>query len=128
MPGACRLGDKAHCPADAHGCTACPHNVSGPVVQASRDTIINGRPGARKGDRGIHGICCGPNTFAIAGGAPTVSINRKPAARLDDPTSHCGGSGKIVDGSGDVIIGNSQAAGFKKAAENHAPFVCNCQP
>ena len=126
MPGACRLGDLANCPADAHGCTACIHNVTGPLVQGSTDTIINSRPGGRQGDRGIHAICCGPNTYAIAGGAPTVSINQKPAARLKDRTAHCGGNGKVKDGSGDVIIGNSQAAGFQKAAGNHAPFVCNC--
>jgi uncharacterized Zn-binding protein involved in type VI secretion len=126
MPGACRLGDKANCPADGHGCTACIHNVAGPVVQASHDTLINGRPGGRQGDRGIHGICCGPNTFAVADGAPTVTINNLRAARLNDRTSHCGGSGRVVDGSGDVIIGNAQGTGFRKAAKNHAPFVCNC--
>jgi uncharacterized Zn-binding protein involved in type VI secretion len=126
MPGACRLSDKANCPADGHGCTACPHNVTGPVVQGSFDTIINGQPAGRRGDRGIHGFCCGPNTYAISAGAPTVSINGKPAARLDDSTSHCGGSGKIESGSNDAMIGNSQTSGFKNAARNHGPFVCNC--
>ena len=126
MPGACRLGDKANCPADSHGCTACPHNVTGPVVQGSSDTIINGQPAGRQGDMGIHGLCCGPNTYAIAAGAPTVSINSRPAARLNDSTSHCGGNGKIKSGSKDAIIGNSQASGFKNAAKNHGPFVCNC--
>ena len=126
MPGACRLGDKANCPLDSHGCTACAHNVTGPVVQGSSDTIINGQAAGRQGDMGIHGICCGPNKYAVKAGAPTVGINKKPAARMGDPTSHCGGSGRIISGSGDVIIGNSQAAGFKNAAKNHAPFVCNC--
>ncbi len=126
MPGACRLGDIANCPADAHGCTACPHNVTGPVVQGSSDTIINGQPGGRMGDMGVHALCCGPNRFNISAGAPTVSINGRPAARESDRTSHCGGSGRIINGSNNVVIGNSQASGFKRAAKNHAPFVCNC--
>lgn len=126
MPGACRLGDKANCPADGHGCTACPHNVTGPVVQAASDVIINNQPGARQGDMGIHGICCGPNRYTIAKGAPTVDINARPAARQADRTSHCGGIGRVINGSNDVIVGNSQAGGFKNAAGNHAPFVCNC--
>jgi hypothetical protein len=106
MPGACRLGIKANCPADGHGCTACIHNITDPGVQGSPDKLINNRPGGRQGDRGARGISRGPNTFAMADGAPTVAIN-------------CGGSG-------DVNIGNSQNAGFRKAAKNHAPFVCNC--
>jgi len=126
MPGACRLSDNANCPADGHGCTACHHDVTGPVVQGSSDTIINDQPAGRQGDMGIHALCCGPNTYTIAAGAPTVSINGRPAARLDDRTSHCGGSGRIVAGSPNAIIGNSQSAGFKNAAGNHAPFACHC--
>ncbi len=126
MPGACRLGDKANCPIDAHGCVACPHNVTGPVVQGSPDVGGNSRPVGRKGDMGIHGICCGPNTYTIAAGAPTTLINKYPAARQGDRTSHCGGIGRVTTGSGSVLIGNSQAGGFKAAAKNHAPFVCNC--
>lgn len=125
MPGAARLGDIVNCPLDSHGCTACPHNVTGRIVQGSRDVYINGKPAAYLGCRGIHGICCGTNTFQIAVGAPTVFINGHPAARIGDRTSHCGGSGGIKTGSSDVIIGNGQGGVFKAAQKVQAPFVQN---
>lgn len=125
MPGAARLGDLAACPMDAHGCLACFHGVRGPVVQGSDNVFINGKPAAYVGCRGIHGVCCGPNTFTIAEGAPSVFINGYPAARIGDRTSHCGGSGEIKVGSSDVIIGNGQARFFKEAAKSQAPFVDN---
>lgn len=125
MPGAARLGDIANCPLDSHGCVACPHNATGPIVQASNNVFINGKPAAFLGCQGIHGVCCGPNNFAIAEGAPTVFINGYPAARIGDRTSHCGGSGEIKTGSGNVIIGNGQCAIFKAAQKSQAPFVQN---
>jgi uncharacterized Zn-binding protein involved in type VI secretion len=94
-------------------------------VQGSKDVDINGRPATYVGCRGIHGVCCGPNTFAIAEGAPSVFINGYPAARIGDRTAHCGGSGEIKTGSGNVIIGNGQGRLFKEAAQTHAPFVQN---
>jgi uncharacterized Zn-binding protein involved in type VI secretion len=125
MPGAARLGDIANCPLDSHGCVACAHNATGPIVQGSKDVDINGKPAAFVGCRGIHGVCCGPNTFEIAVGAPSVFINGYPAARIGDRTAHCGGSGEIKTGSGNVIIGNGQGRLFKEAAQTHAPFVQN---
>jgi uncharacterized Zn-binding protein involved in type VI secretion len=92
-------------------------------VQGSKDVFINGKPAAFLGCKGIHGICCGSNTFEIAEGAPTVFINGYPAARIGDRTSHCGGSGEIKTGSGNVIIGNGQGGVFKGAEKSHAPFV-----
>lgn len=125
MPGGVRIGDLAK-GIDAHGCTVCPHTVIGPSVQASSNVTTNGKPAVRQGDGGIHMLCCGSNTWKAAGGSGTVLINGQPAFRLNDKTSHCGGNGKAIKASTDVIIGNSQAAGFKKAAKNGAPFVCNC--
>jgi uncharacterized Zn-binding protein involved in type VI secretion len=123
MPGAARLGDKAKCPMDAHGCKRCSHSVEGPAVQGSHNVIVNGKPGVRIGDQGIHGLCCGLNKWAAAGGAPTVIINSQPAVRLHDTTLHCGGIGKIVECSSDVIIGNGQGQLFKKAETSNAPLV-----
>ncbi len=125
MPGAARLGDIANCPLDSHGCVACAHNATGPIVRGSKDVDINGKPAAFVGCRGIHGVCCGPNTFEIAVGAPSVFINGYPAARIGDRTAHCGGPGEIKTGSGNVIIGNGQGRLFKEAAQTHAPFVQN---
>lgn len=125
MPGGARLGDLAK-GTDAHGCKVCTHTVVGPAVQGSSNVVVNGKPAVRKGDSGIHMLCCGSNTWQAAGGSRTVTINGKPAFRLYDKTKHCGGKGQSINGSSNVIIGDSQASGFKKAAKNHAPFVCNC--
>ena len=104
MPPACRVGDKALCPADSHGKDCCPHTVTGPAVSGSPDVFIDGRPALRVGDPGVHSACCGPNTWKTAQGSPKVLINNIPAVRLGDATSHCGGSGTMVEGSPDVII------------------------
>jgi len=105
MPEAARLNDTGKCRADAHGCPACPHSVQGPIIIGSEDVFINGRPAARVGDGGIHGVCCGPNTFEIKMGSSSVFINGKKAARKGDMTKHCGGVGTIDTGSGDVNAG-----------------------
>lgn len=89
-------GDSAACPADAHGCPACPHPVVGPITDGSRLVQVRGRPAARKGDAGKHARCCLHNTFTILEGDPEVLIDGKPAARFGDRTRHCGGLGKLV--------------------------------
>ena len=90
------IGSKASCPADAHGCPACPHPTIGPITTGSPNVLANGRPAARVGDKGIHAACCGPNTYEIASGDPDVQINGRSAAKLGSTTRHCGGSGTIV--------------------------------
>lgn len=42
-------------------------------------------------------------------------INGRPAHRLGDPTTHCGGSGSLVTGSSNVLIGGPAGA---KAADD----------
>lgn len=105
MPAAARIGDKAQCPADGHGCPGCPHSVVGPAVSGSPDVQINGRGALRLNDPGVHAACCGPNTWKAAAGSSTVFINGKPAVRMGDMTQHCGGVGKIIEGSNNVDIG-----------------------
>lgn len=95
-----RLGDKAQCPADSHGGLADPMPTIGPIISGSPLVLIDGRPAARKGDRGVHAACSGPNTFEIVEGDPNVLINGRPAAKLDHQTRHCGGMGRIVEASG----------------------------
>lgn len=101
---AARVGDKANCPADAHGKLCCPHNVTGPAVEGSPNVFIDGKPALRVGDKGVHSACCGPNTWVAAEGSPKVLINNLPAVRLNDATSHCGGMGKMIEGSPTVFI------------------------
>ncbi|MBI4849361.1 MAG: PAAR domain-containing protein [Nitrospirae bacterium] len=105
MPPQGRLGDKSKADADAHGCLACPHVVIGPAVQGSPDVMVNKRPAVRVGDMGIHAPCCGPNTWTAVKGSGTVFINGKAAHRMGDDDQHCGGMGKLIEGSTDVIVG-----------------------
>jgi len=105
MPPQSRLGDNAQCPSDAHGCPGCAHGVIGPATSGSPDVMVNGMPALRVGDNGVHSSCCGPNTWVAAAGSGTVFINGIKAVRQGDKTTHCGGTGKMVAGSGDVITG-----------------------
>jgi uncharacterized Zn-binding protein involved in type VI secretion len=105
MPAQGRLGDKSQVPADSHGCPACPHPCIGPATAGSPDVNVNGKPALRVGDPGVHAACCGPNTWKADAGSGTVKINAKAAHRLGDADKHCGGSGKMVEGSPNVITG-----------------------
>ena len=67
--------------------------------------MVNGKPALRVGDPGVHAGCCGPNTWTAKAGSGTVLINSKKAHRLGDADSHCGGTGKMIEGSGDVFTG-----------------------
>jgi len=104
MPASVRVGDIAHNPVDGHGNDCCPHNVAGPVTQASPNVFVNGVPKARIGDPGKHATCCGANTFSISGGSNNVFVNGIGAARLGDSTAHCGGTGSLVTGARNVFI------------------------
>jgi uncharacterized Zn-binding protein involved in type VI secretion len=105
MPPQGRLGDKSFVPADAHGCVACPHPCTGPAIMGSPNVNVNSRPALRVGDPGIHMACCGPNTWKATAGSGTVFINNKAAHRLGDADQHCGGQGKLIEGSNNVIVG-----------------------
>src|SRR2546428_203745 len=111
MPGQGRLGDLSNVPADAHGCPACPHPAIGPAIQGSPTVFVNGRPALRVDDIGVHAACCGPNMWTAQTGAPHVFINGKKAHRINDVDRHCGGTGKLVTGSADVIVGDDGGGG-----------------
>lgn len=108
---AARLGDQSHAPADAHGCPACAHPVTGPAVSGSPDVNINGLPALRLGDSGVHASCCGANTWQTVQGSATVFVNHQPAVRLGDATQHCGGPGTLIEGSPNVFIGDAPGGG-----------------
>jgi uncharacterized Zn-binding protein involved in type VI secretion len=105
VAGQGRLGDNSKVPADAHGCMACPHPGVGQAVSGSPDVICNSKPALRVDDRGIHEGCCGSNTWIAKSGSATVFINNKPAHRRGDLDQHCGGMGKLVEGSSNVDVG-----------------------
>lgn len=112
MPPAVRLSDKAACPADKHGCPACPHPTFGPAVNGSTDVFINKLPAIRLDDPGIHMACCGPNQWQVAKGSPTVYVNNKPLARMGDKTKHCGGNGTLIVGSPNVFADDGALKGL----------------
>jgi hypothetical protein len=111
MPGQGRLGDKANVPIDTHGCPACPHPGIGPAIMGSSDVNVNRRPALRVDDPGLHAACCGPNTWTATKGSMTVFINGKGAHRMGDQNRHCGGMGQLVEGSPNVIVGESGGGG-----------------
>lgn len=94
------IGDLAHCPADAHGCPACPHLTTGPIQTGNPKVKINGRPVACVGDTGSHAACCATNTFTIVAGDDSVLVDGKPVAKLGSKTKHCGGVGTIISVGG----------------------------
>ncbi len=111
MPPQGRLGDKSQVPLDAHGCPACPHPAIGPAIIGSPDVAVNKRPALRVGDRGIHAACCCTNTWEAKTGSQTVFFNGKAAHRLGDTDQHCGGIGRLVEGSANVITDGGTSAG-----------------
>lgn len=111
MPKQGRVGDKSKAPVDAHGGSCCPHTVEGPAKQGSPNVFVNSKAALRVGDPGVHAACCGPNTWQAVKGSKSVYINSKPAHRLDDLTIHCGGQGQLIEGSDNVLIGDSGSCG-----------------
>ena len=100
---ASRLSDDACITNDTHGCPHCAHYCVGPIIDASNDVFINGLGAARVDDPGIHGVCCGPNTYKCAEGSPNVFVNGKAMVRKGDKTEHCGGDGEMIMGSPNVF-------------------------
>jgi len=104
MPPVSRVGDRANCPLDSHGKSCCDHDVTGPAISGSPDVFVNNRPVLRVGDPGEHSKCCGSNSWVTAAGSKYFRVNGLPVVRLGDETTHCGGTGKMIEGSDDVSI------------------------
>jgi uncharacterized Zn-binding protein involved in type VI secretion len=94
-----RVGDKAQVPACAHGCPACPHPAIGPAISGSPNVFIDDKPALRVGDPGVHAACCDGNCWEASYGDGSVIINGRRAVKIGDATTHCGGVGRIVEGS-----------------------------
>jgi uncharacterized Zn-binding protein involved in type VI secretion len=105
MPPQGRVGDLSQVPADVHGCPACPHPCIGPATKGSPTVKVNKLPALRVTDSGIHAACCGPNPMYAQAGSATVFIPSLKAHRQGDADTHCGGSGKLIMGSPNVIVG-----------------------
>ena len=105
MPPQGRVSDKSRVPQDTHNCPACPHQCEGPGTEGSPDVLTNNLPSLRVGDKGVHSSCCDDNKWVASEGSGTVFINNRKAHRLGDKVDHCGGEGKLITGSGNVITG-----------------------
>ena len=108
MPAAGRLGDRAQVPSDSHGGVCCAHGAVGPATAGSPNVNVNSKPSLRVGDPGVHSSCCGANKWNAKEGSPSVFVNGIKAHRMGDETKHCGGMGKLIEGSGNVNIGGKQ--------------------
>ncbi len=105
-------GCIAYCPADAHGCPACPHSTVGFITGSISDVTINGLAAVVVGDNGTHAVCCQSNTFELNKGDPNVLIYGKQAVELGAKTEHCGGLGyviKYIPSLGQVLTANDSA-------------------
>jgi len=71
---------------------------------------VNKRPALRVDDIGMHAACCGKNTWQAKTGSETVFIDNKAAHRQTDQTKHCGGDGQLIEGSPNVIVGDTTAS------------------
>ena len=103
MKGVIRVSDMALVLGDAHGCPACAHVCTGPMISGSNDVFINGLNAVRKGDPGVHAACCGPNTYQTNAGSDNVFVNGKPLVRIMDDTKHCGGNWHMITCSFNVM-------------------------
>ena len=89
---------------------AAAEHVGAQVIERLLHVVIHRSPrprriALRQGDHGIHAACCGPNTWTAQAGSGTVKINGQGAHRLGDADTHCGGTGKLIEGSPNVIVG-----------------------
>jgi uncharacterized Zn-binding protein involved in type VI secretion len=77
----------------------------------SPDVNVNSKPALRVDDKGTHQACCKANMWTAQIGSATVFINGKAAHRMNDMTTHCGGVGRLIEGSSDVITGGAAGGG-----------------
>lgn len=121
-----RVGDKSEVKVDSHGKPCCPHDCKGPGIKGSPDVQVNNRAALRLGDTGVHSTCCGANTWLAIDGSHTVIINGLYAHRRNDPDQHCGGLGKMIEGSDDVFVGDGTESGMSQAKNGAKGLVQPC--
>lgn len=111
MAQAARLGDAVTgTTAGEHSGHVPPHSpeqFSGEISGGcSGNVFINGIPAAVAGSVTTERDgCCGSSNGKVAVGSSLVFINGKPAVRMGDALAPHSGSGNIISGSGDVLIG-----------------------
>lgn len=91
MTGVARLGDRTLGTCSVHG-----DNIQGTIVTASGDTMVNGKPTARLGDRVV--ADCG-HVALIVTASPSVNANGRGTARLGDLVGADEYIGRIITAS-----------------------------
>lgn len=112
-----RVGDISETTSDTHAHPCCAHICTGPAICGSEDVLVNGLPALRINDTGIHSTCCGANVWQATEGATGVLINDQRAHREGDRTQHCGGAGRLITGSPNVLIGDIGGSGDSSDSE-----------
>lgn len=107
----CSIGDHARNERDVHACSKCPHDVRGPATEGSPTVHVNGKAVLRRCDKGVHSSCCGSQEWEAVQGSATVLVDGRPVVRLNDTTRHCGGLGKMIEASSDILIGGPSVCG-----------------
>ena len=92
-------------PADSHGCITCAHSCKGKAIKGSPNVYVNSKNALRVTDTGVHAACCGPNNWTASKGSATVFANGLASHRLNDQDTHCGGVGKMIEASDNVVVG-----------------------
>lgn len=92
---------------DTSTCTSCA--ALAPAARAADDVQTNGLGALRLGDGGKYPQCCTKPAvpWVATAGAATVLINNEPATAMTLTTTHLGGRGALLVGSGDVFVGGA---------------------
>lgn len=105
MQAIARVGDRVFAPACIHGCSLCPHPVSGSALWGAGSVLVEAQAALALGDGGTHQQCCGANLWQVSEGSRSVFVEGRPLARLGDQSLHCGGVGHIQQGAASVFSG-----------------------
>jgi uncharacterized Zn-binding protein involved in type VI secretion len=92
---------------DASMCASCA--AVAPAARAAANVHTNARGALRLGDGGSYTQCCTKPAvpWVATAGAATVLINNEPAAAMSLATTHVGGRGALIGGSGNVLVGGA---------------------
>ena len=98
MAGWSRQNDFSACNTDG---------AIGIAIGPPRGIFVNGQHPLCLGDGGVYATCCGrPQVMWVASeGSATVLIDGQPAAPRGCRTTHQAGTGSLVHGSPDVLVG-----------------------
>jgi uncharacterized Zn-binding protein involved in type VI secretion len=104
MPGWARLFDRSQCHNDGAVGLAAVEQIE---VKPKNDVLVNGRPPLAMSGYGTYILCCGTPLarWTVREGSATVFVGGVHAAAQGYATVHQSGTGTLIEGSPDVLIG-----------------------